>query len=80
MLQQGTAAAAAATKVVCLTQVVTEDELRNDEEYEDIVVDMRDEGGKFGKNSPSLKATFTSVLVWCTIVLVSVFKIRLKKY
>ncbi|CAH8383030.1 unnamed protein product [Eruca vesicaria subsp. sativa] len=44
MLQQG----AAATKVVCLTQVVTEDELRNDEEYEDIVVDMRDEGGKFG--------------------------------
>ncbi|KAH0909241.1 hypothetical protein HID58_032562 [Brassica napus] len=47
MLQQGTAAAAA-TKVVCLTQVVTEDELRNDEEYEDIVVDMRDEGGKFG--------------------------------
>ncbi|CAN7090348.1 unnamed protein product [Brassica rapa subsp. narinosa] len=46
MLQQGTAAAAA-TKVVCLTQVVTEDELRNDEEYEDIVVDMRDEGGKF---------------------------------
>ncbi|WZZ12889.1 hypothetical protein YC2023_105978 [Brassica napus] len=48
MLQQGTAAAAAATKVVCLTQVVTEDELRNDEEYEDIVVDMRDEGGKFG--------------------------------
>ncbi|CAN6863959.1 unnamed protein product [Brassica oleracea] len=47
MLQQGTAAAAA-TKVVCLTQVVTEDELKNDEEYEDIVVDMRDEGGKFG--------------------------------
>lgn len=50
MLQQG----AAATKVVCLTQVVTEDELRNDEEYEDIVVDMREEGGKFGKNSPLL--------------------------
>ncbi|CAH2051322.1 unnamed protein product [Thlaspi arvense] len=44
MLQQGTAA----TKVVCLTQVVTEEELRDDEEYEEIVVDMREEGGKFG--------------------------------
>ncbi|CAA7022177.1 unnamed protein product [Microthlaspi erraticum] len=44
MLQQGTAA----TKVVCLTQVVTEDELRSDEDYEDIIVDMREEGGKFG--------------------------------
>ncbi|XP_048624193.1 splicing factor U2af large subunit A-like isoform X3 [Brassica napus] len=52
MLQQGTAAAAA-TKVVCLTQVVTEDELRNDEEYEDIVVDMRDEGGKFAFCCPT---------------------------
>lgn len=51
MLQQGTAA----TKVVCLTQVVTEDELRSDEDYEDIVVDMREEGGKFGKNTPLLK-------------------------
>ncbi|XP_056850581.1 splicing factor U2af large subunit A isoform X2 [Raphanus sativus] len=51
MLQQG--AAAAATKVVCLTQVVTEDELRNDEEYEDIVVDMRDEGGKFAFCCPT---------------------------
>lgn len=64
MLQQG--AAAAATKVVCLTQVVTEDELRNDEEYEDIVVDMRDEGGKFGKNSSLRIAKFTLVLIWCT--------------
>ncbi|KFK40234.1 hypothetical protein AALP_AA3G348100 [Arabis alpina] len=44
MLEQGTPP----TKVVCLTQVVTEDELRNDEDYEDIVVDMREEGGKFG--------------------------------
>ncbi|CAN0880358.1 Splicing factor U2af large subunit B [Linum grandiflorum] len=38
----------AATKVVCLTQVVTEDELRDDQEYEDILEDMRLEGGKFG--------------------------------
>ncbi|XP_010446758.1 PREDICTED: splicing factor U2af large subunit A isoform X1 [Camelina sativa] len=37
-----------ATTVVCLTQVVTEDELRDDEEYEDIMEDMRQEGGKFG--------------------------------
>ncbi|CAH2076387.1 unnamed protein product, partial [Thlaspi arvense] len=39
---------APATTVVCLTQVVTEDELRDDEEYEDIMEDMRQEGGKFG--------------------------------
>ncbi|XP_077224018.1 splicing factor U2af large subunit A-like isoform X2 [Tasmannia lanceolata] len=36
------------TKVICLTQVVTADELRDDEEYEDIVDDMRGEGGKYG--------------------------------
>ena len=39
------------TKVVCLTQVVTEDELKDDDEYEDIVEDMRGEGEKFGKIS-----------------------------
>ncbi|CAN6986442.1 unnamed protein product [Brassica oleracea var. botrytis] len=38
-----------ATTVVCLTQVVTEDELKDDEEFEDIMEDMRQEGGKFGK-------------------------------
>ncbi|KAK6121931.1 hypothetical protein DH2020_044321 [Rehmannia glutinosa] len=37
-----------ATKVVCLTQVVTVDELKDDDEYEDIVEDMRTECGKFG--------------------------------
>ncbi|XP_015578426.1 splicing factor U2af large subunit B isoform X7 [Ricinus communis] len=36
------------TKVVCLTQVVTADELKDDDEYEDILEDMRTEGGKFG--------------------------------
>ncbi|GJN25620.1 hypothetical protein PR202_gb13468 [Eleusine coracana subsp. coracana] len=36
------------TKVVCLTQVVTADELRDDEEYEDIIEDMREEGRKYG--------------------------------
>uniref|UniRef100_A0A1J3GD50 Splicing factor U2af large subunit n=1 Tax=Noccaea caerulescens TaxID=107243 RepID=A0A1J3GD50_NOCCA len=44
MLQPGVVA----TTVVCLTQVVAEDELRDDEEYEDIMEDMRQEGGKFG--------------------------------
>eukprot|EP00262_Sarcandra_glabra_P000183 TRINITY_DN1026_c0_g3_i1.p1 TRINITY_DN1026_c0_g3~~TRINITY_DN1026_c0_g3_i1.p1 ORF type:complete len:448 (-),score=103.93 TRINITY_DN1026_c0_g3_i1:120-1355(-) len=36
------------TKVVCLTEVVNPDELRDDDEYEEILEDMRDEGGKFG--------------------------------
>ncbi|CDP12447.1 unnamed protein product [Coffea canephora] len=44
MLQPGTAA----TKVLCLTQVVTADELRDDEDYADILEDMRLECGKFG--------------------------------
>ncbi|KAK6922738.1 RNA recognition motif domain [Dillenia turbinata] len=39
---------ALATNVVCLTQVVTAEELKDDEEYEDIMEDMRIEGGKFG--------------------------------
>ncbi|CAM6113217.1 unnamed protein product [Calypogeia fissa] len=36
------------TKVVCLTQVVTPNELTDDEEYEEILEDMKDECGKFG--------------------------------
>lgn len=48
MLQPGPVA----TTVVCLTQVVNEDELRDDEEFEDIMDDMRQEGGKFGKRCP----------------------------
>ncbi|XP_024020631.1 splicing factor U2af large subunit A isoform X3 [Morus notabilis] len=39
---------AATSKVVCLTQVVSADELRDDEEYEDIMEDMKQEGEKFG--------------------------------
>lgn len=38
------------TKVVCLTQVVTANDLVDDQEYEDIMEDMRQEGGKFGKD------------------------------
>ena len=38
----------ATSKVICLTQVVNANELRDDEEYEDIMEDMRQEGEKFG--------------------------------
>lgn len=41
--------AAVATKVVCLTQVVSPDELKDDDDYQDILEDMREECGKFGK-------------------------------
>jgi len=36
------------TKVVCLSQVVSPDELKEDGEYEEIVEDMREECGKYG--------------------------------
>ncbi|XP_044398881.1 splicing factor U2af large subunit A-like isoform X3 [Triticum aestivum] len=39
---------ALATKVVCLTQVVSADGLRDDEEYNDILEDMTLEGHKYG--------------------------------
>lgn len=48
---------AATSKVVCLTQVVSADELRDDEEYEDIMEDMKQEGEKFG-NFPSQYTVF----------------------
>lgn len=41
--------ASVGTKVLCLTQVVNEEELKDDEDYEDILDDMRTECGKFGK-------------------------------
>ncbi|XP_028775578.1 splicing factor U2af large subunit B [Neltuma alba] len=37
-----------ATKVLCLTKAVTADQLRDNEEYEEILEDMRDECCKFG--------------------------------
>ncbi|CAM8905085.1 unnamed protein product [Rhodiola kirilowii] len=52
MLQPGAIAGAIpgapATKVLCLSQIVAPDELKDDEEFEDIMDDMRQEGGKFG--------------------------------
>ncbi|KAK9136381.1 hypothetical protein Syun_015711 [Stephania yunnanensis] len=41
--------ARASTKILCLKQAVSADELRADDEYEDIVEDIREEGSKFGK-------------------------------
>ncbi|KAK2976773.1 hypothetical protein RJ640_030123 [Escallonia rubra] len=36
------------TKILCLTEVVNADDLADDAEYEEILEDMREEGGKFG--------------------------------
>ncbi|CAK9152511.1 unnamed protein product [Ilex paraguariensis] len=36
------------TKILCLTQVISADELVDDGEYAEILEDMREEGGKFG--------------------------------
>lgn len=44
MLQPATLA----TKVLSLTEVVSADELNDDEDYQDILEDMRTECGKFG--------------------------------
>lgn len=38
-----------ATKVVCLSQAISADELKDDEDYEEIIDDMRQECSKFGK-------------------------------
>lgn len=38
----------AATKVLCLTHAVSADELKDDEDYEEILDDMRQECSKFG--------------------------------
>lgn len=36
------------TKILCLTEVVSVDELKDDDEYQEILDDMRQESGKFG--------------------------------
>jgi len=40
--------ATASTEVLCLLNMVTEDELRDDDEYEDIMEDVREECSKYG--------------------------------
>ncbi|KAJ7545006.1 hypothetical protein O6H91_09G102600 [Diphasiastrum complanatum] len=47
-MANGYASAELATRVLCLAQVVSVDELKDDEEYSDILEDMRDECGKYG--------------------------------
>lgn len=37
-----------ATEVLCLMNMVTTDELVDDEEYEDILIDIQEECGKYG--------------------------------
>ncbi|CAF2070026.1 unnamed protein product [Rotaria magnacalcarata] len=41
-------ASSVSTEVLCLLNMVTEEELRDDEEYEDIMEDVREECGKYG--------------------------------
>ncbi|PON96081.1 U2 snRNP auxilliary factor, large subunit, splicing factor [Trema orientale] len=36
------------TRILCLTEAISADQLKDDEEYEEILEDMRDECGKFG--------------------------------
>ncbi|GMP51625.1 hypothetical protein CsSME_00017782 [Camellia sinensis var. sinensis] len=44
-----TIAAETPTKVLCLTELITADELMDDGEYEEILEDIREEGEKFGE-------------------------------
>jgi hypothetical protein len=46
--------AALPTKVVCLTHVISPDDLRDDEEYRDILEDMTMEARKYGKHHVTL--------------------------
>lgn len=51
-------------------KVITADELTDDGEYEDILVDMREEGGKFGTYT-TLVVSFLSIT--STLNLYSIF-------
>lgn len=48
MLQPGGGGGASSTRVLCLTQMVDESELKEDEDYKDILEDIHMECGKFG--------------------------------
>nr|GEW86102.1 hypothetical protein [Tanacetum cinerariifolium] len=50
------------TKVLSLMQVVTEEELVNDEDYKDIMEEMKIECGKFGKEVKELKIAFVRLV------------------
>ena len=46
---QGMSGPGMPTEVLCLLNMVTEDELRDEEEYEDILEDIREECSKYGE-------------------------------
>ncbi|KAJ4850780.1 hypothetical protein Tsubulata_013831 [Turnera subulata] len=50
----------ASTKVLCLTEAITSDVLGDDEEYEEILEDMREECGKFGTR---IHGTLVNVII-----------------
>ena len=48
-LQGGMSGPGLPTEVLCLLNMVTEEELRDEEEYEDILEDIREECSKYGE-------------------------------
>ena len=54
------------TNVLCLTQAVSPNELRDDDDYEEILDDMRQECGKFGKTLDNF-CFIVFALVWSVI-------------
>ena len=48
MAMMGMGGSGPPTEVLCLMNMVTPDELRDDDEYEDIVEDIKEECGKYG--------------------------------
>lgn len=53
-------------------KVITADELMDDGEYEEILEDMKDEGGKFGIH------TFLNIGVYCVSELLHVVKLCIR--
>ena len=62
------------TNVVCLTEVVTADDLRDDEEYQDIMVDMQEEAEKFGMYMLRCHVSFLWILSIDILSLILCFK------
>jgi len=48
MAMMGMGGSGPPTEVLCLMNMITPDELRDDDEYEDIVEDIKEECGKYG--------------------------------
>lgn len=56
--QQGFLPISIASKVLCLTQVVTEDKVKGDGDYEDILANMKTECGNFGNFEHTISLRF----------------------